>query len=89
MTLPADLLDILCCPSSHQPLLPLSAKRLARLNQEILNGEVVRVDHEPAQKALTAALITRDGKLVYPVESGIPVLLSEQAIATVQFEPPL
>ena len=30
------------------------------------------------------ALVTRDRKLVYRVEDGIPVLLSEEAISTLQ-----
>ncbi len=89
MNVSTPLLDILCCPVSREPLLPLSGKRLARVNKEIAAGQLKDVDHQTLQAPLKAALITRDGKLIYPVESGIPVLLSERAIATLQFEPPL
>ncbi|MGY6631077.1 MAG: Trm112 family protein [Wenzhouxiangella sp.] len=89
MNVSPPLLDILCCPVSHEPLLPLGGQRLSRLNQEIAAGKVEDVAHQTLTSPLKTALITRDGKLIYPVESGIPVLLAERAIATLQFEPPL
>jgi uncharacterized protein len=84
MSIPDHLLDILCCPVSHEPLLPLSRDKLARLNQTIAAGGVEYVDHEPISEALTGALITRDRKVVYAIEDGIPVLLPERGIGTTQ-----
>jgi uncharacterized protein YbaR (Trm112 family) len=31
-------------------------------------------------ESLSEALVTRDGRLVYPVRAGIPVLLEEESI---------
>ncbi|TVS12260.1 MAG: hypothetical protein EA419_05585 [Wenzhouxiangella sp.] len=84
--MPDHLLDILCCPVSHEPLLPLSRAKLARLNQYIAAGEVVYVDNEPVESELAGALITRDGKVVYAIEDGIPVLLPERGIGTTQLK---
>ncbi len=89
MSLPDDLLDILCCPVSHEPLLPLTAGKLKKLNAAIAGGEVLFVNGEPVEKALQAALITRDGKVVYAVEDGIPVLLPDSGIGTTQLTDPL
>ncbi|MEE4639919.1 MAG: Trm112 family protein [Wenzhouxiangella sp.] len=86
MSLPDHLLDILCCPVSHEPLLPLSRDKLKKLNAAVEAGDVQFVDNEPVEKSLTAALITRDGKVVYAIEDGIPVLLPERGIGTTQLK---
>ncbi len=86
MSLPDHLLDILCCPVSHEPLLPLSREKLNKLNAAIAAGEIQFVDHEAVEAPLTAALVTRDGKVVYPIEDGIPVLLPERGIGTTQLK---
>lgn len=78
------LLDILCCPVSRQPLAPLDARGLEALNRAIGAGALRRADEAPQTEALREALITRDGKTVYRVDDGIPVLLAEEAIATAQ-----
>jgi uncharacterized protein len=89
MTIPEHLLDILCCPVSHEPLLPLSRDKLKQLNQAIAAGTVQYVDHEPVAEPLKAALITRDKKVVYAIADGIPVLLPERGIGTTQLSEPL
>ncbi len=86
MTIPDHLLDILCCPVSHEPLLPLSRDRLKRLNQAISKGEVAFVDGTAVNDPLRAGLMTRDQKVVYAVEDGIPVLLPERGIGTTQLD---
>ncbi len=86
MSIPDHLLDILCCPVSHEPLLPLSRDRLKRLNKAIADGSVQYVDNEAVAKPLQAALMTRDQKVVYAIEDGIPVLLPERGIGTTQLD---
>jgi uncharacterized protein YbaR (Trm112 family) len=80
------LLDILCCPSTRQPLALLDAQALDALNRAIAAGGVKRADDSVQTEALREALITRDRKTVYRVDDGIPVLLAEEAIATAQVE---
>ncbi len=79
------LLDLLCCPSSRESLSMLEARGLDVLNRAISAGDVQRVDGSVQADPLREALVTRDRKLVYRVDDGIPVLLSDEAIATVQF----
>ena len=78
------LLDILACPTTRQPLALLDKPGLAALNQAIAGGDVRRVDDGAQSEPLREALVTRDRKLVYRIDDGIPVLLVEEAIATAQ-----
>lgn len=89
MNLPDPILDILCCPVSHEPLLPLSSEKLKKLNTAIGTGDVHYVNHEKVDRALKGALITRDGKVIYAIEESIPVLLPERGIGTTQLKDPL
>lgn len=86
MTIPDSLLDILCCPVSHEPLRPLERKRLKFLNDAIDAGDLLYVDGSPVENSLSEALITRDSKVVYAVDQGVPVLLPDQGIGTTQLE---
>lgn len=84
MALDSRFLDILCCPLSKRPLLALGKARLAALNRAIAGGGVQTVAGEPVGHALSAGLITDDGKVIYRIDDGIPVLLSEEGIGTLQ-----
>ncbi len=72
--LPDDVLALLCCPETHQPLTPATAAQLAAINLRVAGGE-------PGAIPLTAALVREDGKAAYPILDGIPLLLIEEAIA--------
>ena len=76
------LLDILCCPASKQPLALLNKAELAALNEAIAGGGLKRVDGSPQSAPLREGLITRDHQVIYRIEDGIPVLLSDEGIAT-------
>lgn len=78
------LLDILACPATRQPLALLDRAGLDALNQAIAAGGIRRVDDSPQAEPLREALVTRDQRLVYRIDDGIPVLLAEEGIATGQ-----
>lgn len=84
MPLDKRLLDILCCPLSRQPVLPLSRAQLDALNRAIAAGNVQTIEGEAVATPLHEGLVTRDGKLLYRVEDGIPVMLADQAMGTQQ-----
>jgi uncharacterized protein YbaR (Trm112 family) len=56
-----ELLALLCCPETKQPLRIATAEELARVN-------------------LPAGLIRKDGRVIYPIDDGIPVLLLDAAV---------
>ncbi|MHB1615931.1 MAG: Trm112 family protein [Metallibacterium sp.] len=78
------LLDILVCPLSKTPLRPLTRAELDALNRAIAAGQVHSVTGAALEAPLREGLITRDGKLVYRVDDGIPVLLGDEGIGTAQ-----
>jgi uncharacterized protein YbaR (Trm112 family) len=75
------LLEILACPATRQPLAMLDARGLAALNGAIAAGGIQRADGSPQQAPVKEALVTRDRKLAYRIDDGIPVLLADEAIA--------
>ncbi|MDO5610864.1 MAG: Trm112 family protein [Pseudomonadota bacterium] len=75
------LLDILACPVTRQPLALLDAGKLKTLNAAIEQGAVRFGDHAQAEP-LREALVTRDGKRIYRIDDGIPVLLPEEGLDT-------
>jgi uncharacterized protein YbaR (Trm112 family) len=80
------LLDLLVCPATRQPLALLESRGLQALNAAIANGSVQRGDGSAQAEVLREALVTRDRKVVYRIDDGIPVLLAEEALATAQIE---
>ena len=80
------LLDLLVCPATRQPLALLDRAALAALNATAEAGKLRRADDTPQSAPLREALVTRDHRIVYRIDDGIPVLLVEEGIATMQVE---
>ncbi len=79
-----NLLEILCCPSSRVPVRSTRRDELDALNRSIAAGGVLTVAGSGVMTPLEEALITRDGKVIYRVDSGIPVMLIDEGIGTLQ-----
>lgn len=80
------LLDILCCPVSKTPVRPLGKRELDILNQAIAAGAVDSVAGSAIHERVSEGLITTDQKVIYRVEDGIPVMLPEEGIGTLQIK---
>jgi len=76
-----ELLKILACPETRQPLAEASAEVLDPLNRRIEEGGMKNVGGEPVTDRLEAGLVREDGKIVYPIRDAIPVLLIDEGIA--------
>ena len=74
------LLDILCCPETRGKLSMADEGTLSALNRDISAGTVKNVAGEKVAETLSEALISADGKRLYPIREGIPVLLADEAI---------
>ena len=77
------LLDILCCPATKQPLALLNKAELRALADAIAAGGLKRLDASIQSTPIKEGLITRDHQTIYRIDDGIPVLLSDEGIATV------
>ena len=86
MSISAELLDIICCPVTRLPLEVMPAEQVQALNRRIEQGGLIGRDGVELTEPLTDALVTRDGKLAYPVRDGIPELLEDSGIVLSQFE---
>ncbi len=78
------LLDILCDPVSKTPVRPLGKQELDALNDAIGAGKVDSVAGVNVRERLAEGLITTDCKVIYRVDDGIPVMLPEEGIGTLQ-----
>lgn len=80
MPVSSELLEILVCPETRQPVTPASEEVLSRLNDEIRAERLKNRGGERVTSSLTEGLVREDGKILYPVDDGIPVMLIEESI---------
>jgi uncharacterized protein YbaR (Trm112 family) len=74
------LLAILHCPVTHKGLALASAATLHSVNTAIKAGKLSNSDGETLAEPLSEALLTDDGKVLYPISDGIPVLLEGESV---------
>ena len=74
------LLAILRCPVTHKELSLASGSTLKEVNAAIDAGKLSNRDGRVLDASLDEALVTDDGKVLYPVTGGIPVLLESEAV---------
>ena len=80
------LLSILCCPVTHKALSLARADLLKSVNAAIDAGKLVNHDGAQVAEQLSEALVTDDGKILYPVNDGIPVLLEGESVGLDQLQ---
>ncbi len=80
MPVSEELLEILVCPETKQPVALASSELLDRLNSEIEAGRLRNRGGDAVSEAIAEGLVRDDGKILYIVDDGIPVMLIEEAI---------
>jgi uncharacterized protein YbaR (Trm112 family) len=80
MPVSPELLEILVCPETRQPVRPARPEELAALNARVERGELRNRGGDAVARPLAEALVREDGRVLYPVDDGIPVMLVEESI---------
>ncbi|CAG1009226.1 hypothetical protein MYXO_03839 [Myxococcaceae bacterium] len=80
MPVSQDLLDILVCPETKQSVRPAPADLIDRLNAEIRAGRLRTRGGDVVGKEISEGLVREDGRALYVVDDGIPVMLIEESV---------
>ncbi len=75
-----ELLEILVCPETHQPVRPAEDELLSRLNEAIRSGGVTNRGGKAVGDPVEEGLVREDNKVLYPVREDIPIMLIDEAI---------
>ena len=75
-----DLVEILVCPETKQPVSLASPELLAGVNERVRAGTLRNRGGQPVTQALQEGLVREDGRVLYPVDDGIPIMLIEESI---------
>ena len=75
-----DLLAILACPETKEPVAPAEEALVARVNAAIEAGKVKSRDGQSVTRIMDGALLRQDKKVLYPVRGGIPIMLIDESI---------
>ncbi len=76
-----ELLSLLRCPATRQPLAVAEPAVVARLNALAAAGRLRNAAGQSVTTQLDGGLVRADGQALYPVRRNVPVLLVEEAIA--------
>jgi uncharacterized protein YbaR (Trm112 family) len=75
-----ELLEILACPENHQGLREAPDELVLRVNGRIASGSQRNAGGEVVKDPIEGGLVREDGRILYPVRDGIPVLLVEEGL---------
>ena len=76
-----ELLALLRCPATHQPLALAASAVCANLESMRLRGTLRDLSGKPVGAEIHAGLLRTDGAIFYPIRDGIPVLIVEDSIS--------
>lgn len=76
-----ELLSILCCPETRQPLTLASAEQVSALNSKIEAKALLNRKGEVVLEAVDGLLLREDGQFAYLIRQDIPIMLIEEAIS--------
>jgi len=75
-----ELLEILVCPETKEPVRPADDELVQRINRAVESGSLVNRGGESVKEPIDGGLVREDGKILYPIRDDIPVMLIDEAI---------
>lgn len=82
----SELLEILCCPETKQPITLLEGEVIDRVNDKIAAGGVKNRGGQAVEEKIDAGLLREDRKFLYPIRDAIPIMLEDEAIPFEAFD---
>ena len=75
-----ELLEILACPETKEPVHLAETELVTELNGRIERGEVKNRAGKTVESKIDGGLVREDGAYLYPIEDEIPIMLIDEAI---------
>jgi uncharacterized protein len=75
-----ELLEILCCPETKQEVALADPKVIEQLNASIAQGRLQNRAGKTVTEKIEGGLLRKDGKFLYPIREGIPVMLIDESL---------
>jgi uncharacterized protein len=75
-----QLLEILCCPETKQPVTLVEGELIDRINSRIQSKAVKNRGGHVVEEKIDAGLVREDRKYLYPIRDSIPIMLEDEAI---------
>ncbi len=80
MPIDKELLEILVCPESQQPVTLAPSTILAKLNEEIEASRLRNRGGDIVEQRIEEGLLREDGRILYIIDDSIPIMLIDQSI---------
>ena len=80
LSLNPELVGVLACPETHEPVTLASEAQLQQLREAIAAGTARRRDGSEIEPDFEGALLSHGGKVAYLVRDGIPNLLIDERL---------
>ena len=80
MAIDANLLEILACPETKEPVALADEALIAKINSAIEAGTLQNRGGENIADKIDAGLLREDKKFLYPIRDDIPIMLIDEAI---------
>ena len=80
-----ELLEILVCPETKQPVKLADEALVDKLNAAQKEGKLENREGETVDEPMQGGLIREDQVYLYPIIDGIPVMMIDKAIALADF----
>lgn len=76
-----ELLALLCCPESRQPLVRAEREVVEKLEKLRAAGTLRNGAGRTVEEPITDGLVRKDCEVFYPIQNGIPLLVTDEAVA--------
>ena len=80
------LLDILCCPETHQDISLVDEAVVKKINSAIKAGSLKNRGGETIREPIDYGLLREDRKYLYAIREDIPIMLIDEAIPFSDFD---